>query len=232
MIVAIMQPYFFPYIGYFQLMRAVDQFVFYDDVQYITRGWVNRNQIIEGGAPKWLTLPVLRANRELAIKDRHYLLDDNAISAVQQRIKYAYAKAPAFREAYPVIEEALSCRDSTVSVFNAHLLEVIANWLGLGCSFKQSSTIYKDTSLHGEAKILDICSRLQANQYINAIGGTDLYNGESFSERGIDLSFVRTTIAPEVLASGSQFLSIIHELMWLGLTGVRERLDQYTLVKG
>jgi WbqC-like protein family len=87
MIVSIMQPYFFPYIGYFQLAACSDIFVFHDDVQYIKGGWVNRNRILRDGQPRWLTLPVRKGASRLTIQQRQYQLDEPVTARVLRRVE-------------------------------------------------------------------------------------------------------------------------------------------------
>lgn len=230
MIVAIMQPYFFPYIGYFQLMRAVDTFVVFDDVQYIERGWVNRNRIRSSGTATWLTLPVHKASRQLPINQRHYqLADGSAVRRIEQRLQASYAKAPCRAEAVPVISAVLGCDDDNVAAFNANLLEVLADRLGIGCRFLVSSRIDKPKGLKGQAKVIDLCRRIGASHYINPIGGLPLYDAATFDAAGLRLSFLRTTATPATLADGPQHLSIIDGLMHTGFAGCRAQLGHYEL---
>ncbi len=225
-----MQPYFFPYIGYFQLMRAVERFVFYDDVQYLKGGRVNRNTIALDGQPKWLTLPIARDHLTLDIRERHYLFEDAALESIRRKIIAAYRRAPAFAEAFPLIDSALGCARSGVADFNIHLLKTIAHGLGLHCAFTRSSELGKDPDSGGETRVLDICSRLDAHRYINAIGGRELYTSTPFSARGIELVFLRTLTKPFVLGQQVQHLSIIHHLMMFGIRGTAAQLDDFELV--
>lgn len=229
MIIAIMQPYFFPYIGYFQLMRAVDLFIFYDDVQYINRGWVNRNRILVDNKIKWLTLPVLHADRTLPINHRHYVLNDGAVETVKEKVRSAYLKAPAYKEAYALVDKSLQGQHSKVSDFNMEIFKIICTELGIQCAFEKSSNIDIDHTLRGENKILDICSHFHAERYINAVGGISLYSGKNFAARHIQLSFLKTEAPPTPPSIGPELLSIIHELMCFGQVGVKKRLDQYRL---
>lgn len=225
-----MQPYFFPYIGYFQLMRAVDRFVFFDDVQYINRGWVNRNRIPVGDSAKWLTFPVAQDNRDRSIRERHYMLDDGSIDAIKRKISAAYSRAPAFAEVFPVVESLLDITESAVSIFNVNALVTIARRMGLQCGFMNSSDLEIASSLRGQDRVLAICSKLGATQYVNAIGGRELYDAQSFSAHGIELSFLRSTTPPFQLANGPQYLSILHHLMHLGFANTAALLDDHEFV--
>jgi hypothetical protein len=229
-IAAVMQPYFFPYLGYFQLMQAVDLFVFYDDAQYMKGGWVNRNRILVDGEPAWLTLPVRRASLSLPINQRHYLLDGEGIGQIKQRLRASYAKAPAYDEICPLICNLLDYADSNVPAFNANLLTTLARKLGITCAFEMSSAIDKGAGLRGEAKVIDLCQRVGASHYVNAIGGMGLYDVDHFDAIGLRLSFLRTAAPPLQLDAGPQHLSIVHLLMINGFDATLSLLDEYEVM--
>ncbi len=228
MIVAIMQPYFFPYIGYFQLMHAVDTFVFLDDVQYIDRGWVNRNRIPVDGKPAWLTMPVRKASRALPINRREYLLDEGT-PAAKRKLRAAYRQSDD-HAALESIEALLGFPDANVARFNAHHLREIAGWLGIGCRFATASELLHDEQLRGERRILELCRRLGATGYVNAIGGTALYDPANFAEAGIRLSFLRTCAPPSPCADGPAHLSVIDLLVRNGAARCRELLPRRELL--
>lgn len=230
--VAIMQPYFFPYIGYFQLMHVADTFVSFDDVQYIDRGWVNRNRIRVRNAPAWFTMPVHKAPREEAIAARHYLLDAGTVLAMKQRLASNYALAPFFEDVMPVLSTILDHADASVAGFNTNLLTVIARRLGVGCRLLSSSSIDQTQGLRGQAKIIDICGRVGASAYVNAIGGIALYDPAPFEQAGIELRFIRSaaTTAPPLEGADQPPLSIIDTLMFQGWDGARTALDRHELL--
>ena len=191
MIAAIMQPYFFPYIGYFQLMRAVDVFIFHDDVQYIKAGWVNRNRILLNGEASWLTLPVCKGASSLAINQRHYLRDDKASDSIGKRLQGCYAKAPEYAEVHQFISDLLAFPDSNVAAFNASSLVAVARRLGICCEFTSASHIDVPRHSKGQDKVIELCRRLGVDRYINPIGGLALYDSAAFAEAGVDLSFLQ-----------------------------------------
>lgn len=231
MIAAIMQPYFFPYIGYFQLMQAVDTFVIFDDVQYIDRGWVNRNRIQNNGVAAWLTLPVQKASRNLPINKRHYhLAGGDAVRRVEQRLQASYAKASCWPEIAPLLFRLLGFDDANVATFNANLLEVLARRLGAGCRFIFSSSIDKPGELKGNAKVIDLCRRIGATHYVNPIGGIPLYPREVFEQAQIELSFLQTRAMPIQVGTVSEHLSIIDTMMHHGTRDTAAMLQSYDLV--
>lgn len=230
--VSIMQPYFFPYIGYFQLMAACDTFVVFDDVQYIRRGWVNRNRILVNGEPHWITMPVENADYYLPINQRNYLLDDRLALRLRRRIAGAYASAPQFDSVMPIIDEILSHHDGNVARFNTNLLMRIASYIGIHTPVRISSSIEKDRSLSGQELVIDLCRRLGASGYINPIGGLELYQASRFNEHGLELRFLNSTAAEYAQYQNSHVksLSIIDVLMFNEPEIVKSMLSQYELI--
>jgi hypothetical protein len=230
MIAAIMQPYFFPYIGYFQLMKAVDVFVFYDDVQYMKGGWVNRNRIRVNDEPVWLTFPVERLGLASLINDRRYLIDETTIAKFSGVLEAAYAKAPGYQEVAPVVRSLLKFDNLNVAAFNANLLTALARTLDIRCRFLMASAVGKPANLKGKERVIDICRRLNATRYVNAIGGTDLYQPGDFERLGLQLSFLRTTAAPASFCGEPIHLSILDTLMCNGFAHTGEMMTQYELI--
>ena len=228
---AIMQPYFFPYIGYLQLMSAVDTFVFLDDVQYIERGWVNRNRIRLGSRAHWLGGAVRAAARSAAIEQREYLLQDDrhGVPAVLARLRAAYARAPYYEPCMALLGELLAFPDANVARFNENLLCGLAQALGLRCSFLRSGELSPARGLRGQERLIDIAGRLGARRYINPIGGRALYNRQDFAAAGIELCFLRTRVEAQPLDAGDEQLSIIDWLMMQGVEGTRARLADFDL---
>lgn len=227
MIVAIMQPYFFPYIGYFQLMHAADVFVFLDDVQYIDRGWVNRNQIQLEGRLAWLTMPVEKAGRDLSINQRKFLLEQG-VDPIKRKLQAAYRNelaSPGWRLTVNLLDFPLA----NVAGFNENLLSTIAAELNIHCELLVSSRLGIEPGLRGQDRIIAVCRRLKATHYINPIGGLALYDGQRFLDAGIRLSFLRTTSIPSQSEQGHVHLSIIDDLIRAGVPAVRSKLAEFTL---
>lgn len=229
---AIMQPYFFPYIGYFQLIAASDVFVLHDDVQYIKGGWINRNRILLNGEDRMITFPVQKAPYDLLINARNYVDDKQARKDIINLVKQAYAQAPCYRQVFPLIEELLMFEDRNVARFNENLIRRVAEYLGLGCRIIVSSGMEKDDSLAGEARVLEICKRLGATDYTNPIGGTELYHQEAFQQHGITLRFLEAQNEPYEQRGDKwvPFLSIIDVLMFNSTGEVLRLLAGYRLL--
>lgn len=229
MIVAIMQPYFFPYIGYFQLMAAVDAFVILDDVQYVERSWVNRNRIRRDGESEWLTMPVRKGSRSELINQRHYVLG-YAKDKVARKIANSYRKAPGFAAVNAQILSTIDDAETNVAKLNARLLTAVAELLGVRSTLMFSSEIRGYERLAGQPGIIDICRRVGASRYVNAIGGARLYKEAEFADSGVGIRFLRTRVSPVTLASGPEYLSIIDDLMGDGAEGCAAKISDYELL--
>lgn len=225
---AVMQPYFFPYVGYFQLIRAVDAFVVLDDVNYIVRGWVNRNYILGPNGKHLLTLPLKGASQnqlinEVEVQDeRHKLL---------KTLHHAYRRAPLFDAVFPVLEEILSFPEPNLSRFLTHGLKQICGYLDLHPMWQTSSQVEKPPDLRGQDRILALCETLGATHYINAPGGRSLYEPGAFHARGMELSFLDPD-PPPYTQFGAPFtpnLSIIDVMMFNTRDQLRVLLDAWRL---
>lgn len=230
MIVAVLQPYFFPYIGYFQLMNAVDTFVYLDDVQYIERGWVNRNRIRNGNRSMWLTMPVVNASRSLSIRERNYVLDGPAVSRLTRTLTTSYRRGSGFAENWSMINALLANPEPNVASYNCHLLSTVARALGFRTTFLRSSEMKCTPNLKGEQRIIELCRRLGARHYVNPIGGLPLYGEDRFEASGISLSFLRTRVPPATLDGSIEHLSILDHLLWHGAIHTRAQLPDYDLL--
>ena len=204
--VACMQPYFLPYIGYWQLIHAVDKFVILDDVQYITKGWVNRNKIIVNGKEKWITIPLKNANRNRMINEIEICDKSLWLPKFERSIKYNFKNSIFFKEIYELIDCILNNEENNLSKFLLNSISSICNYLGIKTDILVSSSCSPKRELKGESRIIEICKNIGASSYINLPGGKNLYNNSSFSEEGIDLHFLEENKNEEYLCSIAQIL--------------------------
>ena len=185
---AVMQPYFMPYLGYFRLLRDVDLFVSFDCVQFPRRGWVHRNQLhLANRSLAWLTLPVERSSREALIRD--LVFDDRATFWLTD----AARRFPALREpaAGDVLRDAGTPRPGgSVAAFLFAQLEGLRDRLSLRCELQRSSPLELPSELRGQERILEICRMVGAKRYLNAPGGRTLYDPVKFAEAGVELAFL------------------------------------------
>lgn len=230
---AIMQPYFFPYIGYFQLIQSVDKFVIYDNIQYTKKGWINRNRILTMGEPSHISLTLKKDSDYLNVADR-FLADIWKEERVKMlnKIKPSYSKAPYFKEVYPIIESCILYEDTNLFNFILNSVKIICEFLDIKTSIEISSTINIDHTLKGKEKVIAICKELNADKYINAIGGVDLYDKEEFKNVGLDLSFIKadSIVYKQYSENFIPYLSIIDVMMFNSKEEVKNMLTKYTLI--
>ena len=232
--IAVMQPYIFPYIGYFQLINAVDLFVFYDDVNFIKQGWINRNKILLNGNAFLFTIPLEKATsfcliKETLINEKFY---GNWKDKFKQSIVQNYKKAPFFDEVNNIIIKVLDSKCKTISGLAIESVQAVSNYLKIETNFLISSERYDNIDFERKDRLLDICKKENASQYINALGGQELYDVESFHEKNIKLSFIKN-LPQEYKQFKNEFvpgLSIIDVLMFNSPTEVKLMLDNYVLV--
>jgi hypothetical protein len=228
---AIMQPYLFPYIGYFQLINAVDTFVIYDDVNFIQRGWINRNNILINGKGHLFTIPLKDASQNRLINEIE-LADSGWESKLFKTIEQAYKKSQHFPEVFPLIQSLFSTRSNSIAELARKSIFSIANYLGFNTSLEPSSRKYNNIHLKGQERILDICRKESARHYINPIGGLELYSRDLFEKAGIKINFLKTGKI-EYNQLGSHFvpnLSMIDILMFNSKEDINKLLSNYELI--
>lgn len=190
--IAIMQPYFLPYIGYFQLLQQVDRFVIYDKIQYTKKGWINRNRMLRNGEPVMFSVPLKKASDYLDIRDRT-VAEAYSATKLGQQIAGAYQRAPRFKQVMPLIQSLLSYESQSLFDFLHNNLTQVCAYLEIGTPIVISSEIEPPTELCNQDRVLDICQRMGASVYTNPIGGFELYQSESFAAQGIKLQFLQTS---------------------------------------
>ena len=229
---AIMQPYFFPYIGYFQLINAVDKFVFYDDVNYIKGGWINRNNILLNGEKKYFTLNLKESS---SFKKINQIFIDGRSEKLIKTINQSYSKAPYFDQGFPIIEEVILNINTSSLISEIAAMSVIktSEYLDLKTIFEISSEKYCDTKDFERAeRLIKICKLNKADTYINVLGGKELYKKETFKNNKIDLFFLQSKLT-EYKQFGKEFipyLSIIDLMMFNSPEVIHKMLNNYELI--
>ena len=229
--VAIMQPYFFPYIGYWQLMDAVDCFVIYDDVNYIKQGWINRNKIQVDGSERYFHISICKASQNKKINQLNVDTDIRERKKTIRTIELAYKNAPNFMRVFPMAKEIILNKEINLADYLADSLQKTASYLGIKTKLIRSSEINKNNTRKGQDKILDICKILGADEYYNAIGGKKLYTSNAFHEKGIQLYFLRTGEIKyqQFKTDFISNLSILDIMMFNSTELIAEILKNYTL---
>jgi hypothetical protein len=223
---AIMQPYFLPYIGYWQLIAAVDTFVIYDNIKYTKKGWINRNRFLRNGVEDTFSLP-LRKDSDFLDVNQRFLADSYDREDLLNRFREAYRKAPEFSSVVPLLEQII--RNPA-----ANLFEYILGSIRSACEFLEittplvvSSTIDCDHSLKSAERVQAICKALGADTYVNPIGGMELYSKDDFARNGIDLKFLKA-LPFEYEQGGNAFvpwLSILDVLMFNSKTVIKKNIE-------
>lgn len=213
-----MQPYLFPYIGYYQLAASVDRFVFYDDVGYMKGGWINRNRLIFSGQVKYFTLPLMNGSpnnniNDVMISEMHH----KQTKKILDSIKFSYAKKPFFSDVFPLVENILTSENKSIAELAKLSIIHVLQFCGINIDYIMTSSIYNNSHLSSVARVIDICKRENTQTYVNLPGGKDLYNIEEFSDENLTLEF----ISPNLLNYTGQKdfnpgLSIIDVLMNIG----------------
>lgn len=225
--IAIMQPYFMPYLGYFQLVHSVDKFLFFDDVNYIKRGWINRNKILSNNEEFMFSVPLKKVSQNKYINEI-YLSDDKYwIKKFLKTIEYSYHNQKNFKEVYPLIEEMVFYETDKISELAANSVIRISEHLGLKREFSKTSLLPNiDREQKGSHKILDICKKEDASAYVNAIGGIRLYDKEDFNNYNINLGFIKTKPIEYEWWS----LSMVHLLMVFDKDELHRMLNAYEII--
>ena len=226
----IMQPYFFPYLGYWQLIAVVDKFIVLDDVNFIKQGWIHKNNILLEGVAKPINLTLNQASSFKEIRNIEISSKFNN-KKILNTLMHAYKKAPYFNQVYPLLVDCLSYSEMNLSKYLAYGLNTIAQYLQIDTQIVMTSSIYAKKNLFGEDRIIDICKGAQATTYINAIGGQDLYDEVQFSNEGIDLKFINmnSIIYQQFSHDFVANLSIIDVMMFNSVDKIQEMLCQFDL---
>ena len=231
--VAIMQPYFLPYIGYWQLLNMVDKFVLYDNIKYTKKGWINRNNILLNNKSFLFSLPLKKDKDFLNVNER-FLSDDSSINAIKvlRQIESSYKKAPFFHKAFPLVESIFKNENTNLFEYIFESIKSICHYLNIETDIVVSSSINIDHSLKSQEKVISISEKLGADTYVNPHGGIDLYEREAFKREGVDLNFIIPDLK-EYQQYNETFissLSIIDVIMFNSVDEVKNKLEEYKLL--
>lgn len=230
--VGIMQPYFFPYIGYWQLLNAVDKYVVYDDVNFIKGGWINRNRILNNGKIQYINIQMKGASAYKHINEIECA--ENTVFTLKniKMLENIYGKAPYFSEAFPIILDILQNEETNLAKYLIFSINKICTYLSIDTHILISSEIEKDEKLRGKDKVIDICKRLNATDYYNPIGGISLYSYQEFKENGINLHFLKTREIKYSQGTNefAENLSIIDVMMYNSKEDIKKMLLEFDLM--
>lgn len=226
-----MQPYFLPYIGYWQLMAVADRFVIYDNIQYTKKGWINRNRFLRDGHAEYFTVPLKKASDYLDVRDREVAPDFDRARMLRM-LAASYRKAPQFAVIMPLLERIVGAPCTNLFAYVHHSLTEVAAFLEIPTPMVISSTIAIDHSLTAEDKVLAICRAMGADRYLNPFRGGVLYSASRFAAEGVRLELLQP-VSSEYPQFGAPFvpdLSILDVLMFNPKPVVRKMLQEADVV--
>lgn len=229
----IMQPYFLPYIGYWQLISYVDKFVIYDDVNFIKGGWINRNRYLYQGEAKFFNIIMQGASSFKKINEIGLSDDTKSRQKLLSTISMAYKKAPMYSEVYPLVEKIILYPETNLARFIENSIRQICSYLNIETEIIISSTVEKNPEFAKDDRVIDICKRLGASTYINAIGGQELYSFDKFRENGLELGFLKTSNI-EYKQFDNDFvpgLSILDVMMFNSVTEIEKMLNSFSIIR-
>ena len=228
-----MQPYFMPYLGYWQLMNAVDRYVVYDDVNYIKGGRVNRNAILQNGQAQYFNLPVIGASPNKLINEVEVNCDPKQQAKLLRTLEMCYAKAPYYHQVRPIFEEIFTQQETNLAKYIYFSFKKIGEYLGITTELILSSEMEKDCSLRAHNKVISICKLLGATEYYNSISGIPLYEPHRalFEENGLKLCFpkMRDVTYKQYKGDFVPSLSIIDVMMFNSQEECQKLLLEYDL---
>lgn len=229
--IAIMQPYFLPYIGYWQLINSVDVFVIYDNIQYTKKGWFNRNRFLQNGKDVLFSIPLKKDSDYLNVDERFVSPEFDKAKLISQ-FKNAYAKAPYVKGVMPILAEIINFDEDNLFEYICNSVKKICEYLDIETKIVISSQINIDHNLKSQDKVIAICKAMEANNYINPSGGVELYDKDDFKFNGLELNFIQSKPI-EYKQFDNEFvpwLSIIDIMMFNNKEEIKEMLKRFELV--
>jgi hypothetical protein len=227
--ISIMQPYFFPYIGYFQLINAVDLFVIYDDVNFIKGGWINRNRILLNGFSHMFNVPMEGSS---SFKNINKIEVGKNKEKLLKTFQQAYRKAPFYNEVFPLLTNIIKYKNNNLALFISNSILMISKYLNIKTNIILSSEIDKNNEYKAQEKVISICKILGASEYYNTIGGKDLYSKEMFAENGLTLFFIKSLPITYNQFNNKHIpdLSIIDVMMFNSKETIFDFLNQFVII--
>lgn len=226
-----MQPYLFPYFGYFQLIQHVDKFILLDDVNYINKGWINRNNILLNSSSHLFTIPLSGASQNKLINELSVLDEFKWKNKFLKLIQTAYSKSPEYNKIFALIEKIIQFPSINLSSYILNSIHLLCQTLNIETMIIPSSEVYNNKILKAEKRILDICLKEGATEYINPIGGLGLYEKNEFEQNGIKLKFFTSEIKPykQFNSEFVPYLSVIDTLMFLSVKEINSKNKEFSL---
>lgn len=213
--VVLMQPYFLPYLGYYQLLGAADLFISYDTAQFIKNGWIERNRYLLDGEPKWFGIALEKSSHTLPIHDKR-ISQGFHYPQVLEKLKHAYRKAPYVQQVLPWLAQLLEQPASSIAELNLRVLRASCALIELDTPIIAASALAPGAGVSGQARVLELMAATGATHYLNPAAGAFLYEAEEFAKAGIELELLHAELSPYP-QQGQDFvpgLSLLDALMF------------------
>ena len=231
--IGIMQPYFLPYIGYFQLINISEKFVVLDNVQYIRRGWINRNKYLLNNKDRYFTIPITKIPQHQNIV-KVKISKEYDRKKILKQFYHAYKKAPHFDKIYPLLDRIILYSDQNLFRYVLHSISEICEYLDIKTKFYLSSNIRIDHNLRSEKKIIALCKFFKSNLYINSSGGEKIYKKDDFKKFYINIKFLNSSEFRYKQFNNNYFipnLSIVDVLMFNSKKTIKEKINNNFILK-
>lgn len=237
MSVGIMQPYFFPYIGYYSLIEATDRFILFDPVQFIRHGWIERNRILKPDSGwQYVQVPLIKASRDTLIRDMKIKPDEKWRERIVAQLTHYKKRSPFYAQTLEVIREAITIDTESIVDLNAHVLKTTCDYLGipLNCQIFSEMHLEIEPVAHAGEWALNICKAVGVDHYINPSGGTEIFKPAQFEAAEIKLSFLKNNLPSYSQRRGAfePGLSIIDVMMFNDSAAVTQMINDYELTNG
>tara|TARA_R110000822_G_scaffold30315_4_gene88392 strand:- start:10365 stop:10997 length:633 start_codon:yes stop_codon:yes gene_type:complete len=190
--IAIMQPYFAPYLGYFQLIKEVDTFIFYDDVNFIKKGWIHRNYININGELKMFTIPLVKSSQSKKINKTEINWNCRDMEKLLKTFQYNLKDTT-------ILNQILFEKPKTISDMAILSIKLFCKQLKIKTKFKKSSELNYKKQNDKALNLIEICKSENSTEYINPEGGKSLYTKNQFISHGVNLKFIKGLNSPSML---------------------------------
>jgi hypothetical protein len=243
MSIAIMQAYFFPYIGYFQLINSADTFLIYEHVTFRKKSWITRNRILDKGkiAPIFIRVPIIKQSSNKLISEVKIDNKTEWRKTIKDLLFYNYKKAPFFDEIYNELIGMIDIEVEDLHTYNSQITQRICTLLDIGtkiihnnsdCLELENNLLRNNKNEIKTQRIVELCKQQKVKHYINPIGGIDLYSKKEFNENDLKLSFINTLpfTYNQFGLDHQPYLSIIDVLMHEGIRGTKQLIKKYKLI--
>ncbi len=228
-----MQPYFFPYIGYFSLIKATDFWVVFDEVQFIRHGWIERNRVLNSNnGCQYIKVPLVKASRQNLIKDTYIRFNENWENKILEQLTCYKKKAPYYSEVIDLLKQIFKEKNENITTLNVLALEKVCEYIGISFNydiFSHTEMDFSKTIKEAGDWALQISKHYKANTYINPYGGKDIFDIANYQEQGIDIKFLKNNL-DSYNQKKDKFepgLSIIDVLMFNSPLETQKLIDSY-----